>query len=697
MGGAVGVAAPSGARRECARPRRLAAWLAAGLSVLAWLVGCAQAGAAARCDVSTADGYAQAVLGDHPVAYYRLDDAGDGLLCDASPNHNDGRYATSGIRYGQPGALSGAADTAIEADGRVDPAESGRDSGIAGAHPFTLEGWFRATRKQDEMVVSIGEAGAQNMAGVGPWVDAGGSYISVDTYDGAFPISTRAAHIDPYDGRWHEVAAAYSATAQTVTVYLDGRRLGAARVADHPLPSPIRIGWWVDTLINQPFAGSLDEVAIYPTALTAAQVAAHYAAGTGPSGPRVSSIASSIPSPWDSFHSVGAVVASGAIAIGGALFLTFPSNLFNLTFQENYGEIRDWARRLSRALTRRLAPPLRSRAPRSSSADPAGSKAARETAGAATTWPVFALVVLVGSLLGCLLDPGFGSGLGSLATFLATLLALLLGVGVSAAVVAGYHRGRHGSVPMALQALPWGLAVAAFCVLVSRLTSFQPGYLYGVVAGVTVARTLPRHEQGHVVALSILARVAVSVVAWFALVPVGAAAQRSGASFALVLAADFLGAIFVSGLVGSVISLFPLQFLPGWTLKEWRRDAWGALFLACLFLLVQVLLQPRSGHGSPAPLATTIALFVVFGGGSVALRELFAVRRRNARGEPTPAMRERLRQLLAPTPAEVPAPATASAPVEAVTAPPGEGEAIEIRGRGLRLPSASEAGEEAHS
>ena len=41
---------------------------------------------------------------------------------------------------------------------------------------------------------------------------------------------------------------------------------------------PVRIGFWVDALFNKPFDGGLDEIAVYPSALTADQISRHYAA-----------------------------------------------------------------------------------------------------------------------------------------------------------------------------------------------------------------------------------------------------------------------------------------------------------------------------------------------------------------------------------------------------------------------------------
>jgi hypothetical protein len=167
------------------------------------------------------------------------------------------------------------------------------------------------------------------------------------------------------------------------------------------------------------------------------------------------------------------------------------------------------------------------------------------------------------------------------------------------------------------------------------------------------ARELPKHEKGHVVALNTLATLAVALGAWFAWVPVNQTATQAGASFGIVALDNFLAAVFVSGLVGSVISLLPLRFLPGWTLKEWRREAWAATFVIAFLLLVQVMLRPHSSRPSSTPLVTTIVLFVAFAALSIGLREYFARRRRRVAGVPAPDFRGRVRELLTPAPAPV--------------------------------------------
>jgi uncharacterized membrane protein YccC len=113
-----------------------------------------------------------------------------------------------------------------------------------------------------------------------------------------------------------------------------------------------------------------------------------------------------------------------------------------------------------------------------------------------------------------------------------------------------------------------------------------------------------------------------------------------------VLLDDLLAAVFVSTLVGSVFGLLPLQFLPGHTLKQWRRGAWAAVFAVALFGLIQVMIRPRGAHPHHGPMVVTIGLFVAFGLGSLAFRDYFERKHRRAEGEPVLPLMKRLHELI---------------------------------------------------
>lgn len=356
--------------------------------------------------------------------------------------------------------------------------------------------------------------------------------------------------------------------------------------------------------------------------------------GNWPAASEASSIATSIVSPSKAFASVKSDVVDAAITLGLALFLTFPSNVFNSTFEENYADISAWWGKWTGllfpvGLRRALRKGLRKLKSVALAAVHLSGRAGEKKLEREQV--TFVSVLVVGAFLGSLLDPGFGLNFRSVLSFVAILIAMVSGVALSGFVTGAYHRARkHGKVPVKLEALPFGLVIAAMCVFISRVTGFEPGYLYGIICGIAFTRKLGPSEEGHVVALGAWVRVVLAILAWLAWAAITKDATKSGSFFGTVLVDDFLASLFVSSLVGTVISLFPLRFLPGHKLQAWHKWAWAVTFGISLFVLVQVLLRPHSTSSGPshAPLVTTALLFLLFGVGSLGFREHFARKRR---------------------------------------------------------------------
>lgn len=258
------------------------------LALLAFALLSTASARAAGCAPSASDAYSGAVLADGPLAYFRNDEAGGSSLCDSAAPPHEGSYF-GGVSFGTTGALADGnpAVTATAGVGTAGP-------GVSGNHDFTLEGWFRRTSTtQNQALVAMGAAGAGHIAGLTLWTTTtsssypiiAASTLALDTYDGTNQWDTAAAGVNIWDGQWHYAAISYSATSGQATAYIDGHSLGAK--APQPLnitAAPIMIGKWVDSLINQPLIGSVDEIAVYPTALSAARIAAHYAAAAAAAG-----------------------------------------------------------------------------------------------------------------------------------------------------------------------------------------------------------------------------------------------------------------------------------------------------------------------------------------------------------------------------------------------------------------------------
>ena len=295
-------------------------------------------------------------------------------------------------------------------------------------------------------------------------------------------------------------------------------------------------------------------------------------AGVGTT-PRLSTIASSVASPSKALSSGKRTLENLAIAALLVLFITFPAQLFNHTFDENYAEIREWwKRRFSwlerlRGLISGGAPSLAA-AGEGEDADSKRGNTLRDTLAAA-------LVVLAGGVLGGLLDPHFGLTRASALTFASVVAATVLGISVAAVASFEYRKRRKLGTAFRLHALPAGLLIAAVCVLVSRLAGFEPGYLYGLVCGVAFAGKLGKREEGQAVVLSVLATLTAALAAWGLLVPLGRLASHRHEAWPIVVGADFAGALFTGGIVGSLIGAFPLNFLPGGKVAAWHRGAWA--------------------------------------------------------------------------------------------------------------------------
>lgn len=334
---------------------------------------------------------------------------------------------------------------------------------------------------------------------------------------------------------------------------------------------------------------------------------------TGTAGPPqsvISSVGSTLPTPGDLLRDPVALLINALLTLALILLVTFPSQLFNRTFEENHDAIRSWWTTHVPWLKRLQKRAMQFRSRYRSEAS-------------------YAAVIVIGGVLASLLDPHFGPNLRTLALFAGAALALTAGSVVASLAAGAYRLTRHKAGSWRLHALPSGLLVAALCVLISRLVSFQPGYLYGLIGGVTFTTALSLREEGHVVAVTSLVTLAVSIGAWLVWVPVSAASAAHPTAFGWAVFSNFLAALFVSGIVGLLMGLVPLRFLPGEKLAKWHKGVWGAVFGVAGLTLLEVMLRPQSAgaHLATVPFWTTAGLFIAFGTVSVLFWGYFKTRR----------------------------------------------------------------------
>lgn len=346
----------------------------------------------------------------------------------------------------------------------------------------------------------------------------------------------------------------------------------------------------------------------------------------------------SVPSPAEVSLDPIVLAQSAAVAAGVVILAPFPAVLFNSTMEAHYGEIMGWLRTLRLRLGGLSAfVPLWARrryisggVPGTVAADP---DIERRTEGGFWRSPVgiISFLLLSGLLYG-LLDPTFGLDLVSVGTFLGLvggLTVVLLAFGIPI-----YRNYQRESVPFFVQALPGTLLIGVACVLITRLTDFQPGYLYGLVVGFVAAREMSRADEGRTVALASGVLLAASMVAWLLLLfPIPGLA--GGSDIQAVAFSTALATIVISGLEAAVFGLLPLRFLPGEKIFRWDKRIWAALLALGMFGFAHVLMNPTTGYladESRTPFLTIVLLLAFFGLASVLFWGYF--RYRSPRAEP---------------------------------------------------------------
>jgi hypothetical protein len=321
-----------------------------------------------------------------------------------------------------------------------------------------------------------------------------------------------------------------------------------------------------------------------------------------------SAFATSVPGPGQVSTRLRTVLNSVLITAGLVLLIVFPADLFNATLDENYDEVRSWF-----------------------GLGPRSPKSVRPLRQALTLTGFIAF----GGVLYGFLSPDFGPNRSSLALALGLSVALALITIVFRLPFLLHSRQHHGEWAR-LKVLPGTALMAVACVGLSRLLNFQPGYLYGLIAGLEFRREAD-DTTGRLTSLAALTILIIGLVTWAARAPVAAAAARAGAGFWVVAADACLAAIFVAGLTTLVFSLIPLRFLEGSKVTKWSRAAWVGLFASGLFAFVHILLQPSSGyvgHTQSGQKWVVIALFVGFGLFSIAFWAYFRFRPARTHAEP---------------------------------------------------------------
>jgi hypothetical protein len=358
----------------------------------------------------------------------------------------------------------------------------------------------------------------------------------------------------------------------------------------------------------------------------------------------------------DAARSAGDRLAQDLLVVAVlGLLMVFPAQLFNSTYEENHERIERFFRRFRRR-----------RSVAEDSTDAVPDVPSDAVPGRVRRMAVFLASAVLGTVLAGLLDPDAGTNRPTAALLVGVFAALLVAVGVATATGWAFRTVRHHPHEWYLRAIPSGLVIAVGCVLVSRMTHFAPGYLYGLLGGAVFAGVLAKRTEGRVEAATLVTALLVAVGAWVAFEPVADAANGAHPGLPVLVADSFLGSLFIGGIEGLLFSLIPLRFLPGHRVKQWGWLPWALLTAVALYFFVHVLLLPSTGYlgrSTSASTTVTLLLFGAFGLVSVLFWAWFRLRPEKS-GLPGPSTGPPVGEG-APTPLPVPIPEPMPAPVVA--------------------------------
>jgi hypothetical protein len=227
--------------------------------------------------------FAAEVLADGPIGYWRLGEApGSANAADASGNGNNGTNS-SGVTLGQPGFNGG--DTAALFNGVIGPT-SGRivvlNSESLNPPQITIEAKIRWDGPNDFQQRILEKSSFAELAQYGLSVlPSGLVQVELRTSSATTSVDVQSVNAVGLGVETH-VVATYDG--QVIRIYLNGvlntESAAPGSISPKP-PTPANlvesgVGIGNQTQRDRPFNGVIDEVALYPRALAADRILAHY-------------------------------------------------------------------------------------------------------------------------------------------------------------------------------------------------------------------------------------------------------------------------------------------------------------------------------------------------------------------------------------------------------------------------------------
>ena len=159
------------------------------------------------------------------------------------------------------------------------------------------------------------------------------------------------------------------------------------------------------------------------------------------------------------------------------------------------------------------------------------------------------------------------------------------------------------------------LAKVVVVVVFSRLSHFEPGYVFGVFAAIVFRIEPTNEEDGRSVTWASIWLIGVSAISWILWIPIKDSVISGHSSFGLLALDSLLSTVWVCGLQSLLFGLIPMKYLDGDTIYHWSKAAWAGLYLVIMFIFVQFVMHPSAagfGGNKNANMISMLYLFIGF-------------------------------------------------------------------------------------
>jgi PKD repeat protein len=241
-----------------------------------------------------ADAYGQAVYNASPDIYWRLEETSGNTAIGSDPYGTNGTYSGTATTRNQAGVLPGTTDKAV----KFNTALIGTGGGVVSSNTqvsnpttYTEEIWFKTSTTKGGKLIGFGDAktGLSNNYDRHIYMQNDGRIV-FGTWTGQANTITSPTPLN--NNQWHQAVATQGADG--LKLYVDGQLVGTNPATGAQAYNGYwRIGGDNTWGSSSPyFSGTLDEAAVYPTVLSAQDVANHYGLATTGTLPNQSPVAS---------------------------------------------------------------------------------------------------------------------------------------------------------------------------------------------------------------------------------------------------------------------------------------------------------------------------------------------------------------------------------------------------------------------